>query len=61
MKAKNKNDYQSPVAEVVDLLCEGTILTGSQVVGGGSGQGVNIAIIIGRQWKGNIYCCRYCV
>jgi hypothetical protein len=39
MKAKNKNDYQSPVAEVVDLLCEGTILTGSQVVGGGSDSG----------------------
>lgn len=39
MKAKNKIDYQSPMAEVVDLLYEGTILTGSQVVGGGSDSG----------------------
>ena len=39
MKAKNKNDYQSPAAEVVDLPYEGTILTGSQVVGGGSDSG----------------------
>lgn len=32
-------DYESPVAEVVELLYEGTVLTGSQVVGGGSESG----------------------
>ena len=34
MKFENRNnDYVSPVAEVVDLLVEGTLLTGSQDVG----------------------------
>ncbi len=39
MKAKTTNHYQSPEAEVIELFYEGTILTGSQVVGGGSDSG----------------------
>ena len=35
----NKGTYVTPTASVVELLFEGTVLTGSQVVGGGSESG----------------------
>lgn len=35
----NKASYVTPAAEVVELLYEGTVLSGSQVVGGGSESG----------------------
>ena len=38
MNAKSVS-YVSPASEVVEILFEGTVLTGSQVVGGGSESG----------------------
>lgn len=35
----NKGTYVTPTSSVVELLFEGTVLTGSQVVGGGSESG----------------------
>lgn len=34
-----KTDYVTPAAEVVELILEGSVMTGSQIVGGGSSSG----------------------
>lgn len=36
---KEKFDYVNPSLEIIEILSEGTVLTGSQVVGGGSESG----------------------